>query len=116
MNHRQSARWSRQLTAMVFQQGILLGYFTTRNISFQGAYLEKGPALLPLNSTLDVTFMTAAGCLPKCAVKAFAVHKEGEGTGIMFANGDREILNNLRQVLFAAAPGNQSSSRAIKLE
>ncbi len=116
MNHRQSARWSRQLTAMVFQQGILLGYFKTRNISLQGAYLEKGPAALPLNGTLDVIFMAAAGCLPKCAVKALVVHKENEGTGIMFASNDQEILHNLRQVLFTVAPGNQSSSRTLKLK
>ena len=75
----------------------------TRDISLEGMYVETNGAELPVNSELEVSFITLTETGPKQhRVPAYVVHGSANGVGLMLRHVDYTDFYALRYMLTAA--------------
>jgi hypothetical protein len=99
MEHRYSPRVEGALDVELSCRGRHLGRYQTRNISFEGMFLETGPVDLEPNDFLDLR-LKAKG--RSHSMRGFVVHRSCDGVGVMVVG---EHLGYCRLILDAIDRG-----------
>ncbi len=72
----------------------------TRDISFEGMYVETGPVQVDSKVLVSIEFDMGGGHGGMLRIPAFVIRTDHEGIGLMFTDGyDEKIFNGLARVL-----------------
>jgi hypothetical protein len=83
MEHRKGERKPTRLTVELGQGRRSLGRFKTRNISFQGMFIEAQGLDLSINEVVEVTLPGNADGLKTNCLRGLVVHRCGAGVGLL---------------------------------
>lgn len=103
MEHRYHPRKPIQLDVHIREGDRVLGWFRTRDVGMEGAFVETGPVDVGPYDVLTLTFCTGRRSSDAHEVMGLVVHCSEEGVGLMYAAEDPRFHLALRSILHAAA-------------
>ena len=92
MEHRYYPRLDASLKVGVFKGDELLGYFSTRNISLDGLFIETQGLDLAINDVIGILFGVNGDARMQ---KGIVVHRSAQGTGVMLIDLDKQVFQGI---------------------
>ena len=92
MEHRYYPRLDAALKVGVFKGDELLGYFTTRNISLDGLFIETQGLALSINDVIGILIGINGDARMQ---KGIVVHRSTQGIGVMLIDLDKQVFQGI---------------------
>ncbi|MEJ2589904.1 MAG: PilZ domain-containing protein, partial [Candidatus Thiodiazotropha sp.] len=92
MEHRYYPRLDAALKVGVFKGDELLGYFTTRNISLDGLFIETQGLALSINDVIGILIGINGDAHMQ---KGIVVHRATQGIGVMLIDLDKQVFQGI---------------------
>ena len=100
VEHRYSARKTMRLPVEIFHHKRSIGFFKTRDISPQGAFIDAGQIYLFCNDFVHINFMIRdVFTTQEYKLKALVRHLSKHGIGVMFTDDLPEFFRVLQGLL-----------------
>ncbi len=103
MDHRHHYRWPVRLDVELYYGGRCLGSFKTRDISWEGLFIETRPIAIRPNEPVRLFFTGQQQNIGGEPITAFVVHCSNGGIGLMLHEADSTLSVLRRQLLISAA-------------
>ena len=92
VEHRYYPRLDASLKVGVFKGDELLGYFTTRNISLDGLFIEMPQDVLTINDVIGILIGVNGDAHMQ---KGIVVHHSAQGVGVMLIDLDKQVFQGI---------------------